>query len=303
MKRKSPLQTASTGRGFANISVVPEIDPKWHRTFSYVPSGPTTGKTLASFVRNVLDDGHKKLGVIHANVPINNKGKDAYVAEAKALGMQVVAVEAVERNQSSFTPQLLRLRNAGVENLAIIATVEALGILRDAKAIGYTPRFTGFFWGFDFITQAAGPTATGATTLRFVATIDTPEFKEFEAKQRQYRRSNASDGESFLLYAAGLLGVHALESAGPAPTVDSLLRGIQGIEHYDNRILSPITYGPGDLVGPEGSFPAECCSSENTWKRLGPAQTTFQPKAARPAQWSCSRPAVLHTALHPCLPR
>lgn len=261
--------------GFPNASFVPDLQPEWRHTYTYLPLAQTTGRTLASFVKNAMGDGAKKLGVIYLNNPLYGKAKDAYLGEAKALGLRVVATEAVEVNQGSFTPQLLRLRNAGVENLALIVTFEALGILRDAKALNYQPHVTGFYWAYDVIARAAGPTATGARTLRFNATVDSPRYRDFENRQRHYGRSGVSDGESFYLWGVGLLLGRLLEAAGPNPTRATLESGIQSIRNYDNGVLAPLTYGPGDFDGAEGSFPAECCLAGGSWKGLGPARATF----------------------------
>ena len=65
---------------------------------------------------------------------------DSFVPEAQRLGLDVAGVEAVEPNQASFTAQLLRLQQAGVEILVVSATAEAIGIIRDAKSHGLPRR-------------------------------------------------------------------------------------------------------------------------------------------------------------------
>lgn len=262
-------------RGFVHAAFVGAPNPSWKNSYYMIPSSIDQGRSLGSFVKNVLGDGDKKLGVFHLAAPVYSLGKDAYAAEAKRLGMDVVAVEQIEPNQGSFTSQLVRMRDAGVENIAIVATIEAIGILRDARVMSYAPKFTGIVWQFDFITQTARDTAKGATGLRYSVTVDTAAFKQFQQKAAEQGRSGATDGEALLFYGYGLLLEKILDSAGPQPTRDSLRLGIESIKGYDNGILPPITWGPGDFVGSEASFPAKCCTPDYAWASMGPPRREF----------------------------
>lgn len=261
--------------GFVHLAVLPAIDPDLTTAYTILPATTDQGSSLASFVKNVMGDGERKIGVIHLKPPAYVQGKDAFVNEARKLGMDVVAQEAIEENQASFTPQLIRIRDAGAETVAIIATYEAAGILRDAKAIGYEPHWTGIVWLFDFVSQASGGTASGARGLRFSATIDSPVYGEFQATAAKQGRSGLTDGEALINYGYGLLMGRVLEAAGPQPTLETLRSGIEAINNYFNGVLPPITWGPGDPVGPTASFPAACCGADNTWKSLGPPKDRF----------------------------
>ncbi len=261
--------------GFLHFAFVGAPDPDWTHTYTVITSSVDQGRSLASFVKNKLGDGGKKLGVMYIGQPVYTVGKDAYVARAKELGLNIVAQERLETNQATFTAQLLRMRDAGVENIAIMATIEAVGILRDARALGYEPHFTGIVWLFDFITQAARDTARGASGLRYNATIDSPAFARYRDTARKYGHSSGLDGEAFLFFGYGLLFEEVLGRTGKVPNAESLRSAIESMRNYDNGIMAPITWGPGDRIGPTASFPSICCSPDWTWKSMGPAREDF----------------------------
>jgi ABC-type branched-subunit amino acid transport system substrate-binding protein len=261
--------------GVTNVAFAGAPSPTWKHVYGFAASSVEQGASLASFVRNKMGDGGKKLGVLHLTQPAYVAAKDAYVREAKNLGLDIVATEAVEANQASFTPQLLRLKNKGVENVAAIVTIEAIGILRDAQALDYRPHWTGMGWLFDFISQAARNTADGVQGLAFSATVNSPAYAAFRQKQQQYGTTGSGISTSMVLYGTGLLAGRVLDAAGPSPTQASLVAGLHSIRGYDNGIQPPITYTPEDHAGTHDSFPAICCNPDYTWRGSGPPARKF----------------------------
>jgi hypothetical protein len=64
---------------------------------------------------------------------------------------------------------------------------------------------------------------------------------------------------------------------------------MESIKGYDNGILPPITWGPGDHLGTQAAFPVACCGAKNTWKSLGPAADRFD---AGGGQRALARPGL-----------
>lgn len=235
-----------------------------------------TAKSLASFVKNVDKDGDKKLGVIHINQAYYKRIADSYVAEAKRLGMNVARVEAVEENQSNFVAEMRRMQGAGVENIVLVVALEAVGIWRDSRAIGYSPTWTAMILTLDFLTKAARNLATGVRGLRPYATVDTPAFAKFKARAQELGYTvDAFAGEQFYSYGAGLTMEEALKRAGSDPSRKSLFAGLDSMRAYNNNIQAPITWGPGNYSGTKASFPVVCCDSNWNWKSLGPPKEAF----------------------------
>jgi branched-chain amino acid transport system substrate-binding protein len=251
-------------------------DPRWKRAFSDVITTADAGTVMASYINKQIGPG-KKIGVIYVNQLAYKALSDTMVPESRRLGHQVVGIEPVEPNQASFTSQLLRLKNAGTEVLVISATAEAIGILRDARGMGWRPTIAGWGFTFDFVTAAGRNLFDDVRGLRTSATVDTPAYERYAARMKARGRGHdrTVDTEGVLAYGHGQLLGEMLKRAGAQPTRASFVAGAETIRGYDNGILPPINYGRGDHVGTESAFPALCCNSDYTWKSQGPARTRF----------------------------
>ncbi len=257
--------------GFTNLvwTASDSFIDSWEHSYSVFPTEEGQGELLAQFVAENAAAGDS-IGVIELNVPVYTRIGDAFVAEAEARGLDVVDVLTVEVGQASFTPQVLRLQEAGASTVAIFVTNEAIQIASDAAAIDYSPAFTGALFEFDFVTQAAAGLLEGASGLRLNATIDTSEYADFQALAQKHDRSGALDGEAFLYYGYGLLLEEVLSQAGDSPTSDSLVAAIESLDGFETGVLPPITWSGGGLVGSNAMFPTVCCSPDNTWSASGP---------------------------------
>jgi ABC-type branched-subunit amino acid transport system substrate-binding protein len=198
------------------------------------------------------------------------------VAEVENLGMEISANETVDPGATSFTPQLQRLQDAGVENVAVFATAEVIGILRDAAAIGYEPRWTGAIWGYDFVSAAAQQAAQGTTSLMPHSGADVDAAAEWQSLAEEQGVAITFGNTSVNWYGYGLLLEEALKAAGENPTRESLLEGLESMNDYDNGILPPVTYGPDDHIASTASFALQCCDDNLVWQTMGPAQEEFE---------------------------
>lgn len=263
--------------GIPTYYYAPTVDPSWKRAFSNTPTSQQGGHQLASYVAGPLGGRGKKVGVVYVNQAAYKAASDAFVPEAKRLGVDVAVVEAVEPNQASFTAPLLRMQEAGVEIVVISATAEAIGIVRDARSLGFDAALTGWGFQFDFITAAARDMFTGVTGLRSFAATDSAAFEAYADRMeaRGRGRARVDDLEGFTAYGHGLTMGAVLESAGRNPTRESVVRGSETIRDLDNGVMAPFSWSPDDHVGAHGTFPIVCCNSDYTWKTAGPPATAF----------------------------
>jgi len=252
-------------------------DPKWKVAFADVVPSNQAGTEMASYVANGLHMAGKKIGVIYVNQASYKALADGFLSQARHLNLDVAPAESVEPNQASFTAPLLRLKNAGVQVLIISATTDAIGILRDAKGMGWNPTFTGWGFQFDFITTGGRNLFDNVQALRAYAAVDSAAFGEYSARMsaRGRGRSRSDDLEGFAAYGHALVIGEVLKRAGANPTRASLVAGAEGVKGYDNGILGPITWSPGDHVGVHATFPVVCCNSDYTWKTAAPAGTSY----------------------------
>ena len=263
--------------GMPTYYYAPTADPSWTRAFATGTTSAQGGHQLASYVANFLKAKDKKVGVIYTNQASYKATVDTFVPEAKRIGLDVAAVEAIEPNQASFTSPLLRMQEKGVEVVVISATLEAIGIMRDARSMGYDALMTGWGFQFDFITGAGRNLFDGVTGLRPYATTDSAAYEQYAARMeaRGRARERADDLEGFTAYGYALTLGAVLDAAGPNPTHESVVAGSETFRDFDNGVMGPFSWTADDHVGSHGTFPIVCCNSDYTWKGAGPSRLVY----------------------------
>ncbi len=264
--------------GIPTVYFAAQSNPNWTRAFSDLITSAQAGRIMASYIANHLGFSGKKVGVIYVNQAAYSDVVGTLQSEANNIGLHVIDTEAVEPNQASFTSQLLKMKNAGVEVLVISATTEAIGIVRDARGMGWNVPITGWGYEFDFITAAAHDLFKGVTGLRAYATVDSPAYDDYRAHMNargRNRDDRTADLEGFVTYGRALLYGELLRLAGPDPTRESFVAGAESMTNYSNGVVPPISYSASDHIGADAAFPVSCCNSDYTWQSTGPAQDRF----------------------------
>ena len=264
--------------GIPTIYFAAAANPKWKLAFADSLLSAQGGTILSTYVKNALQAGAKKVGVMYVNQSAYKATADTFVSDGRKAGLDIANVEPVEPNQASFTSQLLRMQQKDVKIIMISATAEALGILRDARSMGYNAQFTGWGFLFDFLTVAGRSVFDGVTGLRTYATVDAPTYNTYAARMKargRDRSDRAADLEGFPTYGRALLYGELLKRAGPNPTRASFVAGAETLKGFQTDIIPPVSYGPGLRVGITSGFIAVCCNNDNTWKGTGPARSSF----------------------------
>jgi branched-chain amino acid transport system substrate-binding protein len=182
-----------------------EIVSKW-RHVHVLTLGKDGATNAASFLKNSLGDGAKKIGLIYVkNAFDGERIKNAFVARTKALGVNVVDAEPIQQNQASFVGELQNLRAKGAETVVIYAVLEVLGILRDARALNYAPHWIGITWTVDTLSKAARNVMDGIHGVRLYATVNSPAYKSYLAMAQKYGQGNNADSSGMYWYGVGLL--------------------------------------------------------------------------------------------------
>ncbi|MHB8669052.1 MAG: ABC transporter substrate-binding protein [Acidimicrobiales bacterium] len=250
----------------------------WSNSWTHVYSAGDAGKQtkpLASFIQKVIGD-HGKVGIIHTNDPVNSAGRAALVQEMRRLGVNLVHEETVSVNQASYVAEVSHMRSAGATTVALIEnTNEVTGTLRDAKAIGYSPNWTGNYWVTDENSTAARSLLEGIKAIRNYSSTNSAAFADYKAKAVKYGHGDVANSTTMALYGIGLLVGKVLDNAGPTPTKASLPHAIEAITNYNNGVTMALSFGPGVRVADVGMWPIQCCNSDNTWKGIGDAKSVF----------------------------
>jgi ABC-type branched-subunit amino acid transport system substrate-binding protein len=250
------------------------FSPSWTTVYSAGDADKQT-RPMASFIKNVLGETDK-VGIIWVRDPLDDALRGALADELPKEGLRVVREEGVVSGQGSFVAELNRLRDAGATSVALfVSMTEVLGILRDAKALGYAPNWTGSYWPSDETTAAGSALFQGIKVIRSYATTNSEAYATYHAKAEKYGRRDVVNSTTMSLYGMGLIVGTVIENAGDQPATGSFGPAIEQLVNYDNQTFLTLTFGPGVHIAQVGMYPAECCNDDSTWRGIGPARTRF----------------------------
>ena len=125
--------------GSTNVSVCEGSD--W--TFRNLYRDDFQGQFIAKYIKNVLTE-LQSVGVLFDNDDYGRGLKDAFAAEAEAIGLNIVAAEAYDRDNTDFKAQLTSIKSKNPDAIFISGLYgQAALIAKQAREAGITAQFFG----------------------------------------------------------------------------------------------------------------------------------------------------------------
>jgi ABC-type branched-subunit amino acid transport system substrate-binding protein len=251
--------------------VVGNIDEKVAESLTY--AFPVYGywsrmaTVLPGFIKNALGAGGKKIGIVYETTSTATDAKNAFKGKARDLGLNVIFEQPISQSQSTCANEVSNLQAHGVELVYMMnGPLGAICMLRDAKALGYRPTWTGVgvSWGFNVVAAASGGGADGIRFLSTATTLETPAGRHFVELARKAAPNSGAETDDIMLdwYALVRSAIEGLRRAGPNPTREGLLQTWETrMNGYDEGYLPPPTFGPGNRSGPLAFGVAACCTN------------------------------------------
>ena len=206
------------------------------------------GVSLPIAIKFVKDTLHKtKIGVMNVNDEYGNGSAQLAEESAKSSGLSVVAHESFAASIRDFSPQLLKIKNAGAEVLMVYAyPVSVAAILKQRVSLGLTMPVI----GANPIAQASVlhlVTDAEANGAHGVGSIDpnvspSPAVKVWLAKFESKFHTPA-DTYAAAYYDAVMLLKKAVEEVKGATDPASIRKGLLTVKNYQG-ISSPFTCAP-----------------------------------------------------------
>ncbi|HKN89765.1 MAG TPA: ABC transporter substrate-binding protein [Acidimicrobiia bacterium] len=222
---------------------------------------------LPGFIKNVLGGGSKKIGIVYEGTSTAVDAKNAFKGKAKELGLNVVYEQPIAQNQSACANEVANLQAHGVEVVYMMnGPLGAICMLRDARAIGYKPTWTGvgMSWQANVVAQASGGGADGIRMLSSINTLDTPAGRHFSEVMHKYAPNSGADDDdvTMLYYATVQTLIEALRRAGPDLTREGFVQTMETkMSGYESGFLPPPTFGPKIRYGPTAVGVTACCTN------------------------------------------
>jgi branched-chain amino acid transport system substrate-binding protein len=222
---------------------------------------------LPSFIKNQLGGAGKRIGIVYEGTSTAKNAKEAFKVKAREFGLDVVFEQPIAQNQSACANEVANLKSQRVDIVFMInGPLGATCMLRDARALGFKPTWTGvgLSWNFNVVATASGGAADGARTLATGATLDSPAGRRFAAFARKYMANSGAENDDLLLLGYGftLSFIEAMRRAGPNLTRESFVHTFENkMNDYDEGFLPPPTFGPGNRSGPIAVGVTTCCTN------------------------------------------
>ncbi|HEV8628295.1 MAG TPA: ABC transporter substrate-binding protein [Acidimicrobiia bacterium] len=252
-------------------TIVGNIDEKLAlpltNVFAVLPFWARQARILPGFIQNVLGGGNKKIGIVYEGTSTAIDAKNAFKVKAGEVGLRVVFEQPIAQNQSACANEVANLQSHGVELVFMMnGPLGAICMLRDARALGYKPIWTGvgISWEANVVATASGGGAEGIRKLTAFATLETPAGRHFsEVMRRSAPNSGAADDDVMLLtYGILQTFIEALRRAGPDLTREGFVRTFEtSMNGYDSGYVPPPTFGPGNRSGPLAVGVVACCTN------------------------------------------
>lgn len=221
-------------------------------TATYERQAPILADLIADRIGDV-----QATAMVTPNSP-NLDGYESAVRSAlEARGLPPVVVDRVDPqgNDSELLAECIKLSNAGADVVVVFLHPLVLArFVRTCKNQGYEPQYVSMSTGgeLDLLVELAGDAVDGMLHLsRAHHPFDIPPGGAVEAEARDaWNRYGDGEFDRTLIFLWGFLDMmrQPLIAAGPDINTNSF-RAMMQTFSYDNGVVSPIQFSPGDNIG------------------------------------------------------
>lgn len=257
-QHKIPLVVANIDEQVAlPLTSVFAVTAYWRRQATILPS----------FIKNQLSGSGKRIGIVYEGTSTAKNAKEAFKVKARELGLNVVFEQPIAQNQSACANEVANLQSQRVEVVFMLnGPLGATCMLRDARALGYKPTWTGVgaSWNFNVVATASGGAADGHRTLSTSTTLESPAGRRYVAFARKYLANSGAEDDDLMLIGYGITQtlLEALRRTGPNLTREAYVHTFETrMNDYDEGFLPPPTFGPGNRSGPTAVGVTACCTN------------------------------------------
>lgn len=209
------------------------------------------GVQIADYMKDRLR--YTKVGFVGETDPTAYPARDAFVAEAKRIGLQVVHNEVVDGMGNQFLAEAQKLKNDGAQAVWLyVAPNNAINISKEAQADGYHPTWvsSSIAWGFNLVIAPASGALDGARAFSPWGGLSDPRYKTFNQVNTAGRTSRDKD-IGLGAWGFGQIVAAAMHDAGPDLGRNSFRNAMQNLRTgaVDVVTKAPMCWPPLDFTG------------------------------------------------------
>ena len=261
----TPMNNAEMPMQFAKN--VPNIFPLTAARSMYEPFNPLKFAQFSSYydqmrsgVKYFVQQRH--VSHICAMYQDTDFGRDILAgiqAEAKALGLSIVATTAHKPTDTDFNSDLIKLRDAGCDWVGVGSIVrDSIEIVSQAKKANWAVPFVGTSASYDTsVATAPGGAGEGFYSMSpSLYAYPDDARPEVQAFFKAYRARFGIDpnylGETG--YSSAKMAVLGLKNAGRDLNTDSFIKGLEAIHDYTDIFGTKYAFGPEQHHGETASY-------------------------------------------------
>lgn len=209
------------------------------------------GMQIADYMAHTLKV--KKVGFVGENDPTAYPARDAFVARAKADGLEVVHNEVVDGMGNQFLSEAQKLKNDGAQSVWMyVAPNNAINISKETDSIGYHPVWVGssISWGFNLVLSPAAGALDGARVFSPWGGLSDARYKTFNQIDTQGRTQQDKD-IGLAAWGFGQVVAAALKGAGQDLGRNSFRVAMQNLRTGTTDVVTgaPMCWPPMDFTG------------------------------------------------------
>jgi ABC-type branched-subunit amino acid transport system substrate-binding protein len=185
--------------------------------------------------------GVTKLGYLYQNDALGEVGRVGVNKALTELNAKLAADVGYERGATDLNAQVLKLRDAGVQAVVVIATAPAVATaVKQGNTVDFKPTWATLgVVGTDIVYKLLGDQTEG---LMFASEVesqfaDAPGIKQALTTVRKYFPDSIVDYNMLIGYANGALAVKALEMAGRDVTREKFVKAIESMSTLDTGVV------------------------------------------------------------------
>ncbi|MGB6057148.1 MAG: ABC transporter substrate-binding protein [Microthrixaceae bacterium] len=229
------------------------VKPVQPTVFMSIPMADAQEQALSDYLGGELTGTHK-IGLLTLN---SADGGDAVRGfKAGKAGKWVVSEQQYERTATSWEPQLVSMKDAGVTDIVIHGSdVWTAKIMNETRKLGMNVQFYGSSGSVtpQTFALAEGDVADGAHAVAIFApatATDIPGVKEFMDAFAKYEPGYEPGAFALSSWVGGLITAGALETIDGTPTREKLVKALEGLKDFDTGgITAPQTFSKDDHQG------------------------------------------------------
>lgn len=207
--------------------------------------------------------GFKRIGIIYQDDAYGKFFLNTLKKELEAKGLKIAAAESVKRGATDVAPQVAKIAQAGLD-ACLLALVPGPGaqVLKEAAKIGLKKTkliSSGPLTDEKFLilSGGVGEGVWGLSLWPDPVRDDSPAMQEYRKILKKYRPGHEPNRYNLYGYFYTKLFCEGLKRAGKDLTREKLIQAMESIQNWENGIIPPVSFGPGDHQAQDQGFMVE----------------------------------------------